>query len=361
MEEFEEIAHTGGKIDFIYEEDRGVSISIKHANPWKTAYVRLAVSYTGTVLSFISPLADQDSPYPQPSFTPFLFSDREGLFGQTCPKCKSYFRSSRISGTETYCPYCGTKDKSVDFLTENQLAFMGKFCEGFITAHNNKESLTLDLDSILETLDGNTPKWMQPEERQQSKNKCSCHCEYDILGDYGICPSCSKVNYRHVVTDKFDAFEAEFNDIDEHVTDRTDREIGWEKLTKCVSDFEDLANKLKVNLINIPSTPKRRSDIKQISFQRLLNAASALKAWFDIDIFKDISEVDQKFLNKMFNRRHIFTHNGGRVDEEYIKNTGEDDLRINQKIRFKSKEIKRLIPLVRKCSENLISGYEAIE
>lgn len=57
----------------------------------------------------------------------------------------------------------------------------------------------------------------------------------------------------------------------------------------------------------------------------------------------------------------MFTYNGGRVDQEYIDNTGDNTVRVNQTIRFKSKEVKRLIPLVRKCSENFVRGYESIQ
>jgi len=289
-----------------------------------------------------------------------LLSDKEGLFGQSCPKCDSYFRSDAISGTTT-CPYCGQTDKGIEFLTKNQLKFLDHFCGSFITAHNEKQSIILDLDEILNNMDGNSPEWIYPEERQQTKKKCECRCVYDILGDYGVCPSCSRANFKEIITEKFDSLEAQFNEINGTVTDRSDREVEWEKLTRCVSEFEALANNLRIHLIKIPATPKRKSDINRLSFQRIMNCSSAIKSWFDIDIFKGIKTEEQEFLNKMFNRRHVFTHNGGRIDQEYINNTGDTTVRINQTIKFKSKEIKRLIPLVRKCSDNFVAGYDSIK
>lgn len=362
MDEFQEIAHTGGKIEFLYsEEEQGVSIRISHANPWATTMVQLCISYDGKVLDFV-PCGGIGAviPYPQPSLLAFLLSDREGLFGQSCPKCKSYFRSNAISG-HTTCPYCGEADKGIEFLTENQLKFLGHFCESFITAHNEKRSVTVDLDELLNNMEGNSPEWFYPEERQQTKKKCECRCVYDILGDYGVCPACSKPNCSEILTEKFDSFEAQFTDADENIKDRADREIEWEKLTRCVSEFEALANNLRIHLANLPATPRRRADLNRLSFQRIINAASAIKNWFDIDIFKDITEQDQEFLNKMFNRRHVFTHNVGRIDQEYIDNTGDTSVRINQTIKFRSREVKRLIPLVRQCSENFVNGYESIK
>lgn len=362
IKEFQEIANTGGKIEFLYsEEEQGVAISFKHSNPWATTMVQLCVSYDGTILDFV-PCGGTGAviPYPQPSLLAFLLSDREGLFGQCCPNCKSYFRSNAISG-ETTCPYCGKTEKGVEYLTANQLKFLGHFCGSFITARNEKRSVTVDLDELLGGMEENTPEWLYPEERQQTKKNCECHCVYDILGDFGVCPACSKPNFNDIITAKFNEFEMQFKDADEKFSERADREVEWEKLTRCVSEFEALANNLRIHLANIPATPKRKSDINRLSFQRITNASSALSNWFDINLFEGISEEDQEFLNKMFNRRHVFTHNGGRIDQEYIDNTGDNSVRINQTIRFKSKEVKRLIPLVRKCSENFISGYESIK
>ena len=167
MDESQEIAHTGGKIDFIYsKEAQAVSIKMSLAYPGATTMVQLCISYDGKVLDFV-PCGGIGAviPYPQPSLLAFLLSDREGLFGQSCPKCKSYFRSDALSG-HTTCPYCGEADKGIEFLTENQLKFLGHFCESFITAHNEKRSVTVDLDELLNNMEGNSPEWLYPEERQ---------------------------------------------------------------------------------------------------------------------------------------------------------------------------------------------------
>lgn len=362
MKEFQEIAHTGGKIEFLYsEEHNGVAIQISHSNPWATTMVQLCVSYDGEILDFV-PAGGIGAviPYPQPSILVFLLSDREGLFGQSCPKCESYFRSNSISG-DTTCPYCGNTENGLEYLTENQLKFITYFCESQLQAHKEKRNITIDLDNLLKEFPENTPEWIYPEERQQTKKTCECRCVYDILGDFGVCPACSKPNFTEIITSKFDEFENQFKDVDKNIADRADREVEWEKLTRCVSDFEALANNIRIHIVNFPLTPKRRSDIKRLSFQRITNASLAIKNWFDIDIFNGVSEDDQLFLNKMFNRRHVFTHNGGRIDQEYIDNTNDTSVRLNQTITFKSKEIKRLIPLVRKCSENFINGYVSIQ
>ncbi len=63
----------------------------------------------------------------------------------------------------------------------------------------------------------------------------------------------------------------------------------------------------------------------------------------------------------MFNRRHLFTHNAGRVDQEYLDNTGDTSVKLNQVLYVRSKEIKRLISLVSGTGQRLIQGYEAVK
>ncbi|MES2826319.1 MAG: hypothetical protein V4732_22180 [Pseudomonadota bacterium] len=182
MNEFEEIVHTGGKIEFLYDEEtNSVSSRITHQTPYASTIVQLCVSLEGKILAFMATGGyGYDIPYPQPSIPVCLLSDREGLFGQVCPKCHSYFRSDAISGN-SICPYCGIKSRGIEFLTKNQLSFLGMYCGSIIQTFNDKQNVEIDLDALLDNLDENKPAWVYPEERQQTKKKCSCRCTFDIL------------------------------------------------------------------------------------------------------------------------------------------------------------------------------------
>jgi hypothetical protein len=362
MQEFQEISHTGGKIAFLHDPDQGTAIQITHSNPWAATLHQVCVSFDGEILDFV-PIGGigRVIPYPQPSMLAFVISDREGFFGRRCPQCKSYFRSNFLT-SRTVCPYCGHRDKGVEFLTENQIQFIGNFCNTYLEAHREGETVTIDLDALVDQLPGNKPGWVYKEERQQSQHKCTqCRCLYDILGDYGVCPFCGQPNFAQVISKKLNDLAAKFEDVDENVADRHEREVEWEKLTRCVSEFEALANTMRTHLLQLPATPRRKADLSRLSFQRIIQAAERIEQWYGIEILYGVSQEDREFLNKMFNRRHIFTHNAGRVDQEYIDNTGDTSVRLNQVIRFRSREIKRLIPLIRTCSKNLIERFESLK
>jgi hypothetical protein len=62
----------------------------------------------------------------------------------------------------------------------------------------------------------------------------------------------------------------------------------------------------------------------------------------------------------MFNRRHILTHNAGRVDQEYLDRASDAEVQLHQKIVVRSREIARLIPLMKVMATNLFERYESI-
>jgi hypothetical protein len=93
----------------------------------------------------------------------------------------------------------------------------------------------------------------------------------------------------------------------------------------------------------------------------ITKASSSIKEWFDIAFLDGIKEVDQEFLKRCFNRRHLIMHNAGRVDDEYLRNTEDSSVKLHQVVRIRSKEIPRLLELLRKTARNLFVGFESIE
>ena len=91
-----------------------------------------------------------------------------------------------------------------------------------------------------------------------------------------------------------------------------------------------------------------------------MSSAGALERWFDIGIFKETTEAERQFVNLMMHRRHIVTHNGARADEDYLAHSGDISCRLNERIRIRSSEVKRLLLLVRKMCNNLLNGFEEI-
>jgi hypothetical protein len=279
------------------------------------------------------------------------------LWGRQCSNCESYFRTGHIAGV-TICPYCAISQDSLAFITEAQGRYVVTFCNSLMKAVTEKVNVTLDAQEISDT----TPEWKYEEERQQFHFECAgCHTPTDILGDYGYCPKCGRSNARKLIEKKLAELENQLNKADQEITGKKERGDGWEKITlACFAEFEPMGNHLRRWLTLVPATPKRRTDFENLSFQRVFETADRLQQWFGIDLFRGISDGDRGFLKKMLQRRHILTHNGGKVDQDYLDQSGDKNVRLNERIRIASNEARRLIPLVRTIASNLLDDFESM-
>lgn len=371
MEEFAEIEPGGFKIEFTPHDNGGCVVSMEPSGdggggpPMPNRFIRtvgVVVNNAGNVLEMDG---GWNSPFLRTHAT-YLVSDREGLFGRVCPFCKSYFRTNSLK-KKHFCPYCSQQADSGDFTTENQKRFMYLCCKAANEAMRKRVKSIFDIGEAIKALPNNRPTWIFSEENQQHTFSCDRCREFNvpivfnILGEFGNCPSCGIRNYRTVFEAKVQLLEKQFLEKDSTVKEPHRRAEEWKSLlVRCVSEFESLANDMRKQLSRLPTTQKRRTDLNGLSFQRVRRAHECMKNWYGIEILGGFSEDDSVFLNKMFNRRHLAIHTGCRVDEEYLKNTDDSSVRLNQVIRVDSNHIRRLIPLTKTVGINLIAGFESI-
>jgi hypothetical protein len=143
--------------------------------------------------------------------------------------------------------------------------------------------------------------------------------------------------------------------------DRERRQRRWQHyVPTCVAEFEALGRDLAVALARLPLTPARRTALLSLSFQNILTAAHHLREWYGFDILSDISEEDRSFLHGMFNRRHLFSHCGGKVDQEYLDRTADETVRLNEVLTVRSKEVRRLLTLVHQVAVNFLAAFDSI-
>jgi hypothetical protein len=153
------------------------------------------------------------------------------------------------------------------------------------------------------------------------------------------------------------------------VTDRHEREVVWEQMTTgAVSRLEALAKHLRKLLVLFPMTANRRKQLQQLNFQKVFESDNLLQQWFDIGFFewpgddevpkRQIALDDQAFIRKMLQKRHILIHNGGVVDEEYLRLAGDTTVRLDERVRIKSHDARRLLMLMREMASNLLDNVE---
>lgn len=368
MAEFKEaIPAAGGKIEFLYQPNGRIDLQISSTSP--QAMYMVAVSMDGRHLLSEVPAVGLGGTavYPQPSVVTYIQSDDQQMWGRNCPACEKYFRTTHISDMSV-CPYCAEAAPSLTFISKAQRVYIAACYDAFARAILTHQSTSLDVAAITDQ----TPAWHYSEEKQQLHFRCKtdgCGVETDILGQYGFCPRCGRTNARLGFTDLMSRILIRWDETDQRMTDRDARGEVWGDLTvKTVTEFETLAKHLRRKLLTFPMTRKRRQQLEELNFQGPLQADESLRQWFDIGVLqwngdaktpsRAVEQSELSSIRKMIQRRHILIHNGGVVDEDYLRLSGDTQARLHEKIRIRSNEAKRFVELVTEMGLNLLDGVE---
>jgi DNA-directed RNA polymerase subunit RPC12/RpoP len=222
-EEFREIGSCGGKIELLKEAEE---VSMQLTGTGGLSYLPMHVSLDGERVVF-SPMRGIDQRPPSQMVPAFLPSDKTGLWGRSCPKCKSYFRTDGIE-TYMFCPYCDCRAPAVAFTTQNQRDFLNRQRELWNIAFAGGDNVTIDLDGIAAELPQNRPSWTPREQQQQFHFVCErCKAKSDVLGEYASCPKCGHRNSLVVFRRHWEELDAEFRQAEAALKERHERESKW--------------------------------------------------------------------------------------------------------------------------------------
>lgn len=363
-EEFQEVGHCGGQftVNVKTEPDgrRGIQLGIQNSRPTPASWFAIYTLPQGVPVGTIQlgGIGDRWNPAPFPGCLPiFIASDSHGKFGHQCSQCDGYWRSggtpSRWSMT---CPYCGFRAETHEFLTEGQLRYVEACCELIGEAMQSEEDgeYVVDMDKAADAVgkDGPKPKFYYAEETQQNKYKClACGDFNDILGRYGYCSTCGTHNGMREL-------EVDIKVIRDRINTTTEYEACAKDV---VAAFDSFARQIAKQLSSrIPMTPSRRKEWERRLFHNLKPCAEALDAAFDINIFKSLGDDYIGFAILMFHRRHVYEHNGGEVDEKYIRDSGDSSVRPKQVIRETRETSSRIADLAIKMGNNMAIGFHDI-
>ncbi len=364
------IAAASGKIEFIYDAASG-RIAQKISRFRATYFV--AVSLDGRqLLSTVRATGLGQTPvYPQPSVLTFIQSDEQGMWGRNCPRCQKYFRTNHVNGVNdiTYCPYCSQAATSLAFVSKEQRIYVTAFYDALMRAVIGKTNTELNIAEITDE----TPAWHYSEEKQQVHFVCDtehCQNETDILGDgYGYCPRCGRTNGRKIFLERMNEMSLRWEHTRMAISGEAERGAVWEDMTeKCVKQFEAFAKHLRAKLLHFPMTSNRRRELEGVNFQRPFQADESLTRWFDIGLFewhgnptipkRSVPKSALPFIRRMLQKRHILMHNLGVVDQDYLDKSGDTDVRLNERIRVSTEEIRRFIESIQAMGAILLDNVE---
>jgi hypothetical protein len=81
---------------------------------------------------------------------------------------------------------------------------------------------------------------------------------------------------------------------------------------------------------------------------------------FDIDICASMKEDERCVVALMFDRRHVYEHNGGEVDQKYIEDSGDTTIRLKQQIHETQEGAHKLLGSLVKMARNIHGAFHEL-
>jgi len=134
-----------------------------------------------------------------------LTPDENGRMGRECSSYEKYFKVKFGTGlpiTYQMCPYCGYKDDSDNFFTQDQIEYAGDILAN--------EFIAPALEDFIKSLEhfklNNTPIEFDIKQYQEKILETNvicdnCGLDFSIYGVFSNCPDCGQLNAK-VIFDK---------------------------------------------------------------------------------------------------------------------------------------------------------------
>lgn len=360
-EDFQEIGHSGGRVTIQFGTNpetgaRGYQLGWSHSRPVPAALIQLYALPQGIPLETVAAMGI-GQPIPPPSvpgaWLVMLCSDSTGQFGHHCPRCSNYWRSGPFPA---FCPYCRLTAEPLAFLSEAQRAFIQQYCavmaEGLDSGADGV--FEIDMDAVADAVGADTPKpaFYVSEQSQQHKFNCAECGEFnDVIGRYVYCSKCGTRNDLEVFRkDTIPAIRDNLN-----AGGRPE-----DAIRNSVSAFDSLVAQYAKQLSALVPLTKARQDKLRRKFHDFNDVTSTFLDIFDVDLKNGIRPADAQFIALEFHRRHVFEHNGGEVDEAYLRRSGDASVKLRQFIRENPENAHRLLDLLAKVAANLHDGFHSL-
>lgn len=361
-EEFKEIGHSGGKITFSIrtrpEGDETYQVGFRSSRPVPMVMIGVYALEQGVVVATMNlpGLGDSPNPPPIPGCLPvYVASDSEGKFGHHCPRCDGYWRSGPWPNI---CPYCATEAPSHEFLSKAQQLYVRHYCRVLTTALQSgvDGDTVIDMDEVADAVDkedANKPAFYVSEVSQQRKFTCvACEEFNDILGRFGYCSKCGT---------RCDLAEFEGGTMHSIREQLNGGAVAEDCVRDAVASFDSFTAQYAKQLAElVPMTKRRKSRLVGHSFHDMGEVRSIFRDWFDIDVGAGLKESEIQAMDRMFNRRHLYEHNGGEVDQKYLDKSADTTVRLKQHIHESREDAHSLLGSLVKMARNIHMGFEEL-
>lgn len=305
-------------------------------------------------------------------FTVSFEPDDDGYIGRECPRtdcvCK-YFKITPETGVseddQTRCPYCGHVADDNDFITVEQNEYIETIAVNMVTEaliRNLGDAISVrahiadrffDLSVSLKVTGEPYPVYQYQEKELETEVGCDqCGLRFAIYGVFAFCPDCGAHNSLQILDANLAVAEKKLvlaGSVDPELVEY----IVADALQTVVSAFDAFGRETcRVYADCATSSDAARS----LSFQSVSTARLRVQELFGFDFAESVAETEWDSVYRTLQKRHLFAHRGGVVDQAYLSATHDPAARLGRKVPLSTEEVLAAVAGLRCLGRALVGG-----
>lgn len=313
--------------------------------------------------------------------------DEKGYYDRECPgpECGAQFKvlfedwKDKVRDEQVFCPFCRHEAKATEWHTPEQaehiksvaMAEMTRLVQGAMKRGVERSRPMqmgggfLKLSMSLSYRPGSIPPVLiasATEAMRQDFTCETCGCRYASIGASFFCPACghnSALSSYQTTVDTVEKTVLNLPQLEASITAVTDadtaanttRQILEDQYGRLVGAFERVNEALFERLVNASQFPRKGNVFQRLDDASGLWFAATGKQYTD---FISSAELDRMKLH--FQRRHVFSHKQGLVDQAYLDKSADSSYAVGQRLVAKSADVLDLIAVLKK----LVAGLQTL-
>lgn len=313
--------------------------------------------------------------------------DEKGYIDRDCPnsECGDRFKVSfedwgnKVTDARVFCPFCRHEAPATQWNTSGQ--------EEHIRSVHRHHSQKLVQEALKRGVQRSRPKTIggglfnlklclgykpgrippviaaEANEVLRQDFVCErCGCRFASLGASFFCPACGHNSAGSTFDSTLETVEktvASLPSLEASLTSATDidtaknavRQLLEDQFARLVGAFERINEALFDHLPKASQFPKKGSVFQRLDDASALWGQAVGKSYTD---FLSASEFQRMKL--LFQRRHVFSHRQGLVDQAYIDRSGDTSYAVGQRLVVRQQDVRDLVALMKK----LVAGIRTL-
>lgn len=298
--------------------------------------------------------------------------DEDGYLGRECPAedcVNRYFKITPGTGIQGHevvrCPYCGHTSERNQFYTSDQVehmrsvmlnAFSGallKDLKAALPRSTPRRSRGFGLEITFRVEGRPHPVHYYQERELETEVICEqCGLRYAVYGVFAYCPDCGTHNSLQMLNKNLDLALKKMAlaaTADPEVADT----ILADALGSAVAAFDAFGREACRVAAQAAGTP---GIADRISFQNLTGAQRNLQVAFAVDLASGISAPQWESICRLFQKRHLFAHSAGVVDQGYLDKTNDPHALLGRKVPLDAAEVEAGVGVLRALGRHLAAA-----